>query len=69
MQESLSVLSVELIPVHEKLVNLRRQLAVLSARDNVTKQDLKPIMEELRKIDGLRAFFLSRSPRSPTRRM
>ncbi|KZV94594.1 hypothetical protein EXIGLDRAFT_736620 [Exidia glandulosa HHB12029] len=54
MQESLSVLSVELIPVHEKLVGLRRQLAALSAKDSASKQDLKPIMDELRKIDGKR---------------
>jgi hypothetical protein len=52
MQDSLSVLSVELVPVHERLVVLRRQLAMLSAKEEVTKQDLKPIMDDLRKIDG-----------------
>lgn len=52
MQDSLSVLSVELVPIHERLVALRRQLATLSAKEDMSKQDLKPIMEELRRIDG-----------------
>ncbi|KAH7105846.1 hypothetical protein BKA62DRAFT_688188 [Auriculariales sp. MPI-PUGE-AT-0066] len=54
MQDSLAVLSVELVPIHERLVRLRRQLASLSATEDASKQDLKPIMEELRKIDGKR---------------
>ena len=113
LQDSLSVLSPELIPIHERLVNLRRQLVALAAKETareaarVAEQDykgksvvaaepsrsaseseaesktptrestpkpstsefkekdkdtlrlkaeLKPIQEELRKIDGLSIF-------------
>ncbi|KAF8478777.1 hypothetical protein JB92DRAFT_3085999 [Gautieria morchelliformis] len=54
MEDSLSVLSVELIPLHEKLVNLRRQLATLAGREGPVKAELKPLQEELRKIDAKR---------------
>ncbi|TDL23623.1 hypothetical protein BD410DRAFT_786858 [Rickenella mellea] len=54
LQESLSELSVELIPIHEKLVSLRRQLVALAAREEPSKAELKPIREELRKIDSKR---------------
>lgn len=52
--ESLSVISPELIPVHEKLVTLRRQLVALAAKEGSHKAELKPIQEELRKIDSTR---------------
>lgn len=52
MAESLSVLSVELIPLHEKLVTLRRQLVTLAAKEGSVKAELKPLQEELRKIDS-----------------
>ncbi|KAF7971311.1 hypothetical protein HWV62_3222 [Athelia sp. TMB] len=54
LQESLSVLSVELIPIHEKLVTTRRQLVALAAKEGSHKAELKPIQEELRKIDSKR---------------
>jgi hypothetical protein len=53
LQESLSVLSVELIPIHDKLVTLRRQLVALAAKEHIQKAELKPLLEELRKIDSL----------------
>lgn len=54
LQDSLSVLSVELIPTHEKLVTLRRQLVALAAKGGThQKVALKPLQEELRKIDLL----------------
>lgn len=53
MRESLSELSVELVPIHERLVTLRRQLVALAAKDSYAKTELKPIQEELRKIDSL----------------
>jgi Protein of unknown function (DUF2408) len=53
LQESLSVLSVELIPIHERLVNIRRKLVALAAKETSHKAELKPIQEELRKIDSL----------------
>jgi Protein of unknown function (DUF2408) len=52
LQESLSELSVELVPVHEKLVHLRRQLATLAAKPKPSKTELKVLQEELRKIDA-----------------
>jgi len=54
LQDSLSVLSVELVPIHQKLVTLRRQLVALAAKPRPFKADLKPIMEELRKIESKR---------------
>ena len=33
LQDSLSVLSPELIPIHERLVNIRRQLVALAAKE------------------------------------
>lgn len=53
MQDSLSEISVELIPVHERLVTVRRQLAALAAKEGNHKAGLKPLAEELRKIDSL----------------
>ena len=47
------MLSVELIPIHQRLVTLRRQLVALAAKDGPRKPELKPIQEELRKIDSL----------------
>ncbi|KAG8926097.1 hypothetical protein FRC03_009545 [Tulasnella sp. 419] len=54
LQESLSFLSVELVPIHQKLVALRRQLVALAAKPKPSKTDLKPLQEELRKIDSKR---------------
>lgn len=52
LQDSLSVLSVELIPIHERLVTVRRQLVALAAKEGTHKAELKPLAEELRKIDS-----------------
>jgi len=60
LQESLAVLSPELVPVHKKLVTLRRQLVTLAAKEGSQKAELKPLQEELRRIDSL-----STSPNSP----
>ncbi|KIJ55377.1 hypothetical protein M422DRAFT_23976 [Sphaerobolus stellatus SS14] len=54
MEESLSELSVELTPLHEKLLSLRRQLVFLTAKEGSVKAELKPLQEELRKIDSKR---------------
>ncbi|EIW79155.1 hypothetical protein CONPUDRAFT_107257 [Coniophora puteana RWD-64-598 SS2] len=54
LQESLSVLSVELIPIHERLVTIRRQLVALASKEGSHKTELKPLQEELRKIDSQR---------------
>ncbi|CAE6513816.1 unnamed protein product [Rhizoctonia solani] len=54
LQDSLSVLSVELVPIHQRLVMLRRQLVALAAKPKPFKADLKPIMEDLRKIESKR---------------
>lgn len=52
--KSLSVISVDLVPVHQKLITLRRQLVAIAARSNrtkVQKHELEAIAEELRKIE------------------
>lgn len=53
LQDSLAVLSVELVPVHQKLISIRRQLVALAAKEGTHKAELKPLQEELRKIDSL----------------
>lgn len=53
LQDSLSVLDVELIPIHERLVTIRRQLVALAAKEGSHRAELKPITEELRKVDSL----------------
>lgn len=52
LQDSLSVLSAELIPIHERLVTVRRQLVALAAKEGSHKAEIKPLAEELRKIDS-----------------
>lgn len=54
LQDSLSDISVELIPVHQRLVTIRRQLVALAAKEGNHKAELKPLAEELRKIDSKR---------------
>ncbi|KIM44555.1 hypothetical protein M413DRAFT_442518 [Hebeloma cylindrosporum] len=54
LQESLAVLSPELVPVHQKLVTIRRQLVTLAAKEGSQKAELKPLQEELRRIDSTR---------------
>ncbi|KAF8967681.1 hypothetical protein BDZ97DRAFT_1802751 [Flammula alnicola] len=54
LQESLAVLSPELVPVHQKLVTIRRQLVALAAKGGSQKADLKPLQEELRRLDSTR---------------
>ncbi|KAF8141735.1 hypothetical protein EV363DRAFT_1413059 [Boletus edulis] len=53
LQDSLSEISVELIPTHDRLITLRRQLVTLAAKEGSHKTELKPLAEELRKIDSL----------------
>jgi hypothetical protein len=50
---SLSVLSVELVPIHQRLITIRRQLAAMAARKPTTAE-LTTVQEELRKIDSKR---------------
>jgi hypothetical protein len=57
LQDSLAVISVELTPIYEKLVTTRRQLVALAAKEGSHKAELKPIQEELRKIDSLSTHF------------
>jgi hypothetical protein len=53
MQDNLSVLCDELLPLHERLVTIRRKLVGLAAKGGLVKAELKPLQEELRKIDSL----------------
>lgn len=50
--DSLSVLSIELVPIHERLVPLRRKLAALATEPKPNRQEVKAILEELRKLDS-----------------
>jgi Protein of unknown function (DUF2408) len=54
MMDSLSVLSVELVPLHQRLVTMRRQFAALAAKEHPSKLELQKLLDELRKIDGKR---------------
>ncbi|CAK9786470.1 unnamed protein product [Cutaneotrichosporon oleaginosum] len=54
LMESLGVLNVELVPIHNRLVAMRKQLIALASQPKVPKTELKPIVEELRKIDSKR---------------
>lgn len=59
LKDSLSEISVELIPIHERLVTVRRQLVSLAAKEGSHKAELKPLAEELRKIDSLSTPFIA----------
>jgi len=50
--KSLSVLSVELVPIHQRLVQIRKHLSSLAAMEKPVKSEVKALMEELRKIDA-----------------
>lgn len=52
LMESLGVLNVELVPIHNRLVLLRKQLIALASQPKANKTEFKPIVEELRKIDS-----------------
>lgn len=52
MEDSLSELPEELYPIHQKLVQMRRQLVALGAKPKPAKAELKTLVEELRKIDA-----------------
>ena len=53
--KSLNVISVDLVPLHQKLITLRRQLVALGAKGlKVNKAELDHVAEELRKIEASR---------------
>ncbi|EIW73151.1 hypothetical protein TREMEDRAFT_59313 [Tremella mesenterica DSM 1558] len=54
LMASLSVLSVELVTIHQRLVHLRKQLAIMAGQEKLNKQEFKAAVEELRKIDSKR---------------
>ncbi|TFK98345.1 hypothetical protein BDV98DRAFT_613811 [Pterulicium gracile] len=54
LQDSLEERSEELVPISQKLVTLRRQIVTLAAKPGFHKSELKPALEELRKIDSQR---------------
>ncbi|GAA5860935.1 hypothetical protein JCM3774_003193 [Rhodotorula dairenensis] len=51
---SLSQLAVELYPMHQRLITLRRLLASIAARPRPSAADVQPILAELRAIDEKR---------------
>lgn len=55
------MLSEELVPIHQKLVSIRRQLVALAAaKEGSRKSDLRALQEELRKIDSLSVSSMHR---------
>ncbi|PWN51883.1 hypothetical protein IE53DRAFT_385739 [Violaceomyces palustris] len=54
LEGTLSVLSVELVPIHQKLVAIRRQIAAAAAKPKPARAEIKLLQEELRKIDSKR---------------
>lgn len=54
LQGTLSVLSVELVPIHQRLVSVRRQIAAASVKPKPARHEIKTLQEELRKIDSKR---------------
>ncbi|ORY27366.1 hypothetical protein BCR39DRAFT_538513 [Naematelia encephala] len=54
LMASLSVISIELVPIHQRLVALRKQMAILAGEPKPNKTEFKAVMEELRKIDAKR---------------
>lgn len=58
LEGTLSVLSVELVPIHQRLISIRRQLIAAAAKPKLTrhemKHEIKALQEELRKIDSKR---------------
>lgn len=54
LQGTLSVLSVELVPIHQRLVTVRRQIAAASVKPKPARTEIKSLQEELRKIDSKR---------------
>lgn len=51
--KSLNVISVDLVPLHQKLITLRRQLVALGAKGmKVSKADLEIVATELRKLES-----------------
>lgn len=54
LASSLSSLSVELYPIHQRLITLRRSLASIAARPRPSINDVQPILAELRTIEDKR---------------
>ncbi|KAK9718726.1 hypothetical protein K7432_005298 [Basidiobolus ranarum] len=53
-RNSLENMDDELIPIHKSLLNLSRELAIISARGDYDLNRVREIQEELREIDGSR---------------
>ena len=52
LQDSLAVLSPELIPIHERLVNIRRQLVALAAKETAREVALAQAKAEMADYKG-----------------
>lgn len=51
---TLKVLSVELVPIHQRLIAVRRQIVAAAAKPKIPRAEIKQLQEELRKIDSKR---------------
>ena len=65
LRDSLAVLDVELVPLYERLVSIRRKLAALATKSKRPREELKKLKEELRIIDSLRVPFILAEFRNP----
>ncbi|KAJ9479087.1 Cu(2+) suppressing and bleomycin sensitive protein 1 [Pseudozyma hubeiensis] len=54
LEGTLKVLSVELVPIHQRIISIRRQLAAAAAKPKPARAEIKQLQEELRKIDAKR---------------
>ena len=50
--KSLSTLSHELVPLHQRLIGLRKRLFQLAAQPKPPRDEVKAIQEDLRDIDA-----------------
>ncbi|PCH44285.1 hypothetical protein WOLCODRAFT_138918 [Wolfiporia cocos MD-104 SS10] len=77
LQESLAILSPELVPIHERLVNIRRQLVALAAKETamqaagaevvvVPTRESSPIKVQSRECDMPDEYTSARDPSTPT---
>ena len=54
LEGTLKILSVELVPIHQRLIAVRRQIVAAAAKPKLPRAEIKQLQEELRKIDSKR---------------
>ncbi|KAH8923267.1 hypothetical protein BT69DRAFT_1242315 [Atractiella rhizophila] len=64
--DSLSVLDVELVPLHQRLIQIRRKLAAIAAKLRPAKSEIEGLWAELKEIDSQRIDGKFMNPDSST---